>query len=317
MNYARIYAAFIDDRKAKQPQAPEYFEKHHIKPRCLGGCDDPENIIRLKPEDHIFAHVLLAKWLDDRGSWAAVKFIFGHACKNLRAPTRREIRLAAMAREEFAARNTGPNNPNYGKPLPEWQKERLRQINTGKKQSPESIEKRRQQAIGRPSPRKGCKLTPEQVEAVRKSSTGRKHSVEAIEKIRAANLWRVLSDQHRERLSIAKLGKKNAQPVSAETRHKLSLALKGKRPSEEARQKMSASRIGRTHSKETLASFSESRSGSGNSRSRSVVCYTTGEVFGCVKDAAERFCIVPSTLRAALNRAEGDATVKGLQFRKT
>lgn len=316
MNYARIYAAFIDDRKAKQPQAPDYFEKHHIKPRCLGGGDEPENIIRLTPEDHIFAHVLLAKWLDDRGSWAAVKFIFGQACKNLRAPTRREIRLAAKAREAFAARNTGANNPNYGKPLPEWHKEMLRQINTGKKQSPESIEKRRQKAIGRPSPRRGCKLTPEQVESVRKASTGRKHSAEAIEKIRAAQRGRVLSAKHRERISIAKLGKKKSQPVSVETRQKLSLALTGKRPSEEARQKMSASRLGRTHSQETLASFSESRAGSGNPRARCVVCDTTGEVFGCVKDAAERFGIVPSTLRAALNRADGDATVKGLQFRK-
>mgnify|MGYP000855349581 CR=1 FL=1 len=61
MNYARIYAEFIDDRKAKQPQAPDYFEKHHIKPRCLGGGDEPENIIRLTPEDHLFAHMLLAK----------------------------------------------------------------------------------------------------------------------------------------------------------------------------------------------------------------------------------------------------------------
>jgi hypothetical protein len=316
MNYARIYEAFIQDRLTKQPEAPEYFERHHIKPRCLGGGDEPENIIRLTPEDHIFAHVLLAKWLDDRGSWAAVKFIFGQACKNLRAPTRREIRLAARARKEFAARNTGANNPNYGKAMPEWHKERLRQINTGKKHSQESVERRRQQAIGRPSPRKGCKLKPEQIDAIRKANTGRKHSPEAIEKIRAAHLGRVFSAQHRERISIAKLGKKKAQPVSEETRKKLSIALKGKSPSQEARKKMSASRLGRTHSQETIAAFSASRAGSGNPRARSVVCETTGDVFGCVKDAAERFGIVSSTLRAALNRSGGDATVKGLQFRK-
>lgn len=130
MNYARIYEAFIQDRLTKQPAAPEYFERHHIKPRCLGGGDEPENIVRLTPEDH------------------------------------------------------------------------------------------------------------------------------------------------------------------------------------------SASRLGRTHSQETIAAFSASRAGSGNSRARSVVCETTGEVFGCVKDAAERFGIVSSTLIAALNRFGGDATVKGLQFRK-
>lgn len=71
MNYARIYAAFIDDRRAKQPQAPDYFEKHHIKPRCLGGGDEPENIIRLTPEDHLFAHLLLAKMHGGK-LWVAV-----------------------------------------------------------------------------------------------------------------------------------------------------------------------------------------------------------------------------------------------------
>lgn len=316
MNYARIYEQFIADRLGKQPEHPVYFERHHIKPRCLGGGDEPENIIRLTPEDHIFAHVLLARWLDDRGSWAAVKFIFGQSCKNLRVPTRREIRLAAKARQEFAFRNRGANNPNFGKPISVGQKEKLRQANAGKKHSPESIEKRRQKAIGRPSPRKGCKLTQEQVEKLRISNTGRKHSAEAIEKIRAAHIGRVFSDQHRERLSIARLGKKKSQPVSAETRQKLSLALRGKSPSEEARKKMSASRIGRTHSQETRDFFSESRSGAGNARACSVVCGTTGEVFGCLKDAAEHFGIVQSTLRSALNRAGGCATVKGLQFRK-
>lgn len=61
MNYERIYAEFIRDRQLKQPKKPEYFESHHIKPRSLGGYDEPWNMIRLTPEDHYFAHLLLAK----------------------------------------------------------------------------------------------------------------------------------------------------------------------------------------------------------------------------------------------------------------
>lgn len=61
MDYARIYAEFIADRLAKQPEKPAYFEVHHIKPRSLGGGDEPENLIRLTPEDHYFAHLCLAK----------------------------------------------------------------------------------------------------------------------------------------------------------------------------------------------------------------------------------------------------------------
>ena len=61
MNYERIYSEFIADRIAKQPSKPEYFEKHHILPKCRGGLNGKENLIRLTPEDHFFAHCCLAK----------------------------------------------------------------------------------------------------------------------------------------------------------------------------------------------------------------------------------------------------------------
>lgn len=117
MNYARIYAAFIDDRKAKQPQAPDYFEKHHIKPRCLGGGDEPENIIRLTPEDHLFAHMLLAK-LHGGKLWFAVAAMLNLAAQ-ARGPevSRRRhfgfVRraLAAHYRESFV----GPEGPQSDK----------------------------------------------------------------------------------------------------------------------------------------------------------------------------------------------------------
>lgn len=71
MNYARIYAEFINDRKSRQPQKPDYFEKHHIVPRSLGGGNEAENLIRLTPEDHYFAHLCLAK-IHSGAQWAGV-----------------------------------------------------------------------------------------------------------------------------------------------------------------------------------------------------------------------------------------------------
>lgn len=72
MNYARIYSEFIADRLTKQPVKPAYFERHHILPRCLGGGNEKSNIIRLTPEDHLFAHIVLAKIHGGR-LWAAVQ----------------------------------------------------------------------------------------------------------------------------------------------------------------------------------------------------------------------------------------------------
>lgn len=61
MDYSRIYREFIADRMDKQPVKPAYSERHHIVPVSLGGSDEPVNLIRLTPEDHFFAHLLLAK----------------------------------------------------------------------------------------------------------------------------------------------------------------------------------------------------------------------------------------------------------------
>lgn len=74
MNYSKIYDDFIADRRKKESQLIEsgaYRERHHILPRCLGGNDEPENLIALTPEDHLFAHLLLAK-IHGGKLWAAV-----------------------------------------------------------------------------------------------------------------------------------------------------------------------------------------------------------------------------------------------------
>lgn len=59
MNYKNHYDALIS--RAKDRQLSCYVEVHHIVPRCLGGSDDVENLVSLKAEEHIVAHLLLAK----------------------------------------------------------------------------------------------------------------------------------------------------------------------------------------------------------------------------------------------------------------
>ncbi len=59
MNYQKIYDSLIE--RAKTRQQPEFFEKHHIVPKCLGGSDNANNIALLTPEEHYLAHQLLTK----------------------------------------------------------------------------------------------------------------------------------------------------------------------------------------------------------------------------------------------------------------
>lgn len=64
MDYVKIYDNFILDRILKQTallDSGDYCERHHIVPRSFGGSDSSENIVALTPEDHFFAHLLLAR----------------------------------------------------------------------------------------------------------------------------------------------------------------------------------------------------------------------------------------------------------------
>ena len=58
MDYKKIYESLIDKRR-KSPIIEGYFEKHHIVPRCLGGSNAKDNIVRLTAREHFFAHLLL------------------------------------------------------------------------------------------------------------------------------------------------------------------------------------------------------------------------------------------------------------------
>jgi len=59
MDYKRIYAQLVE--KGKNRLLEGYSEKHHIIPRCMGGSDTEDNLVRLSPEEHYIAHQLLVK----------------------------------------------------------------------------------------------------------------------------------------------------------------------------------------------------------------------------------------------------------------
>ena len=65
MNYPKIYQQLIG--RARSRQLSGYKESHHIVPRCLGGTDDPSNLVDLTPEEHYVAHQLLVKIHSNNG----------------------------------------------------------------------------------------------------------------------------------------------------------------------------------------------------------------------------------------------------------
>lgn len=65
MDYQRHYDALVS--RARVRSIAGYVERHHVLPRCLGGGDEPENIVRLTPEEHFLAHQLLIKIHEGNG----------------------------------------------------------------------------------------------------------------------------------------------------------------------------------------------------------------------------------------------------------
>jgi len=59
MNYVKHYSYLIE--RSKDRKISSYVELHHIVPKCLGGNDDPSNLVKLTAREHYIAHVLLAK----------------------------------------------------------------------------------------------------------------------------------------------------------------------------------------------------------------------------------------------------------------
>lgn len=59
MNYQVIYDTLILRARARVLEG--YSERHHVIPRCLGGTNDSQNLVRLTPEEHFIAHQLLVK----------------------------------------------------------------------------------------------------------------------------------------------------------------------------------------------------------------------------------------------------------------
>lgn len=59
MNYQKIYNQLIE--RAKTRVLEGYKERHHIIPKCLGGSNDPTNLVELTAREHFLSHQLLCE----------------------------------------------------------------------------------------------------------------------------------------------------------------------------------------------------------------------------------------------------------------
>lgn len=189
MNYGALYTALIEDRKANPPPPGMYTERHHIVPRFEGGSNDPENLIRLTARDHIFAHLILAKWKGGK-HWLAVSYVSANSQRRT-IPTAQEIRIAALGREKALK----GNNLGSGKRSTETRM-RISKARQGVKLSDEARSKLSQA-------RKGSKLSAETRLKMSESRKGKTASAETRRKMSEVFQGRKHSLQARLKMSEA------------------------------------------------------------------------------------------------------------------
>lgn len=113
-------------------------------------------------------------------------------------------------------------------------------VMSGRKHSPETLEKMRQSHLGK-------KMSPEAIEKTRQANLGRKQSPEHIEKMRQIHLGKKRSPEVRAKLSQAQLGKHHnlGRKASLETREKMRQIHLGKKMSPESIEKMKIAYLAR------------------------------------------------------------------------
>ena len=149
MNYRNIYEQLI--LKGQARTLTVYSERHHIIPRCMGGTDDPINIVRLTAEEHYVAHQLVVK-------------IY---------PTNVSLVNAAMAMTKHTS-NRRMNNKLFG-----WLRRRSSKLTTGIPKSEETKQKMRKPKS------ETHRLNISRTQFLNGGNGSSEHSVETKKKIKA------------------------------------------------------------------------------------------------------------------------------------
>jgi hypothetical protein len=224
MDYKKIHDQIIN--RAKDRELNEYSESHHIIPRCLGGTDDPGNLVRLTAREHFIIHWLLTLIHPYENP---LKFAFwnmcqrGHSSQMRYVPSSRIYEWARLQLKGIPKPNgfqVGEGNTFYGKQHSDDSKLKISKSLKGREFSEEHRKKLSESAKKRkgnkPNPHKGKRyeefMDPERAKRIKNNIS---------EKLKGKSL----PDETRKKISKALKGKKLG-PISDDHREALKHAFK-------------------------------------------------------------------------------------------
>jgi len=233
MDYRLIHDEIIS--RARERCLEGYCERHHVIPKCLGGTDDPENIVRLTAREHFIIHKILCILYphESRLHWAAFMMANGSGSKK----QDRGYRVGAREYERLR-KNLKHSDETKAKVS---RANKGRQTRLGAKLSEETRRKMSIAKKGRSTGPRTYQTTQETRDKLSKAARERDrslHTEETKQKMSAAwerkrnegYEWRSgipHTEETKSKISGSKKGKKR-EPFSEEWLGNLSKALKGK-----------------------------------------------------------------------------------------
>jgi hypothetical protein len=120
--YTSWYWSIITRAQSRVLCVPQYTERHHIVPRCMGGSNAKSNLVILTAKEHYIVHLLLTKMAQGRNKyklqvalWRMCSFKDGRHVPSNRAYESAKLNMA-----------TALSVLNTGKPLPIAQREAMK-----------------------------------------------------------------------------------------------------------------------------------------------------------------------------------------------
>jgi hypothetical protein len=98
-----------------KPEDGEYYEKHHVIPKCLGGNNDKENLVWLKYKDHIKAHIILSDTYPDNVKLAFAVNAFVGFDRDTNVVINDEILSILEDAKKTFIKNHPAKNPEFAK----------------------------------------------------------------------------------------------------------------------------------------------------------------------------------------------------------
>lgn len=188
MDYKRHYDLLMEKVKNRALLKDIYTERHHILPKCLGGGNTKDNIVKLLPKEHFIAHLLLFKIYPNNKE---IAYAFWMMCNGNRKEKRGYL-VSGKIYEEIRNKFIEIMKSRGG-------------FFKGKNHTEDSKQKNRDSHIGK------------------STWNGKKHTKESKEKMSESAKGRKLSSATRKKMSEYHINR----PKSVETRKKMSESSKG------------------------------------------------------------------------------------------